>query len=66
MAEYGEGVGSATGLGGGNTGGSVDLGANATDFVNNAVHTIQVMPPGQLLLLVVVVLVGLVFLRKAL
>ena len=69
MAEYGEGVGHATGAGkalGGNAGGSQDLGAGVTAFVNNAVHTVQVMPPEQLLLLVVVVLAGLVFLRKAL
>ena len=69
MAEYGEGVGNATGVGqavGGGTSGSQDLGAGAAAFVNNAVHTVQVMPPEQLLLLVVVVLAGLVFLRKAL
>ena len=69
MAEYGEGVGHATGAGkalGGSAGGSQDPGAGVTAFVNNAVHTVQVMPPEQLLLLVVVVLAGLVFLRKAL
>jgi hypothetical protein len=69
MAEYGEGVGHATGAGkalGGGTGGTHDLGAGAAAFVNNAVHTVQAMPPEQLLLLVVVVLMGLVFLRRAL
>jgi hypothetical protein len=65
MAEYGEGVGQATGFGGA-TGGSQDLGVGAAAFVNDAVRTVQVMPPEQLLLLVVVILAGLVFLRKAL
>jgi len=69
MAEYGEGVGHATGAGkaiGGSSGGSQDLGAGVSAFVHNAVHTVQVMPPEQLLLLVVVILMGVVFLRKAL
>ena len=69
MAEYGEGVGHATGAGkaiGGGSGGSQDLGAGVSAFVHNAVHTVQVMPPEPLLLLVVVLLMGLVFLRKAL
>jgi hypothetical protein len=69
MAEYGQGVGQATGAGGplgGSGGGSQDLGAGAMAFVHNAIHTVQVMPPEQLLLLVVVALIGLVFLRKAL
>src|SRR6478735_5490204 len=54
MAEYGEGVGHATGAGkaiGGGSGGSQDLGAGVSAFVHNAVHTVQVMPPEQLLLL---------------
>jgi hypothetical protein len=69
MAEYGEGVGHATGAGkaiGGGSGGSQDLGAGVSAFVHNAVHTVQVLPPEQLLLLVVVILMGVVFLRKAL
>ena len=69
MAEYGEGVGQGTGAGkalGGGTGGTQDLGAGVSDFVNNAVHTVQVLPPEQLLLFIVVVLAGLVFLRRAL
>jgi len=69
MAEYGEGVGHATGAGkaiGGGSGGSQDLGAGVSALMHNAVHTVQVMPPEQLLLLVVVFLLGLVFLRKAL
>ena len=43
---------------GGGSGGSQDLGAGVSAFVHNAVHTVQVMPPEQLLLLVVVVLDG--------
>ena len=70
MAEYGEGVGNATGVGntlGGGTGGTQDLGAGVSAFLNDAAYTVQVMPPEQLLLLIVVVaLAGFVFLRKAL
>ena len=67
MAEYGQGVGNATGAGGAlQRGGSHDLGVGISAFVNDAVHTVQAMPPEQLLLLVVVVFLGFVVLRKAL
>lgn len=68
MAEYGQGVGTATGAGGavGGGGGTQDLGVGVSAFVSDAIHTVQVMPPEQLLLLVVVVLAGFVLLRKAL
>jgi len=65
MAEYGQGVGQATGAAGGGGGGTQDLGAGAMAFVNHAVHTVSTMPPAQLALLAVVVILGLIFLRRA-
>jgi len=66
MAEYGNGVGQATGVAGGSGGGqSMDAGAAIGQFVGNAAHTISTMPPAQLALLVVVVIVGFVILKRA-
>jgi hypothetical protein len=68
MVEYGNGVGQATGIAGGSGGGggtSMDAGAAFGQFVNNAVHTISTMPPTQLALLVVIVVVGLVIFKRA-
>jgi hypothetical protein len=66
MLEYGQGVGQATGVaGGGGAGGSQDLGAAASQFVTNAVDTISTMPPEMLLAMVVVILLGLIMLRRA-
>jgi hypothetical protein len=69
MVEYGNGVGQATGLAGGSGGGgggtSMDAGAAFEQFVNNAVHTISTMPPTQLALLVVIVVIGLVIFKRA-
>jgi hypothetical protein len=68
MVEYGNGVGQATGVatgGSGGGGGSMDAGAAFGQFVNNAVHTISTMPPTQLALLVVVVVVGFLIFKRA-
>ena len=66
MVEYGNGVGQATGVAGGGGGGrSMDAGAALGQFVTNAVHTISTMPPAQLALLAVLVVVGLVILKRA-
>ena len=67
MVEYGNGVGQATGVagGGGGGGGSMDAGAAMGQFVDNAIHTISTMPPTQLALLVVVVVVGLLIFKRA-
>jgi hypothetical protein len=66
MVEYGQGVGQATGIaGGGGGGGSQDLGAAASQFVSNAVNTVSTMPPGMLLALVVLIVLGLIVLRRA-
>jgi hypothetical protein len=67
MVEYGQGVGHATGAGGGATGGggTTDVGAAAVDFLTNAVDQVAALPPETLALIVVVILAGLVFLRRA-
>jgi hypothetical protein len=67
MVEYGNGVGQATGVagGGGGGGGSMDAGAAMGQFVDNAIHTISTMPPTQLALLVVIVVVGFLIFKRA-
>jgi hypothetical protein len=68
MVEYGNGVGTATGVAGGGSGGggqTMDAGAAFGQFVGNAVHTISTMPPTQLALLAVIVVVGLVIFKRA-
>ena len=67
MVEYGNGVGQATGVagGGGHASQQLDAGAAFGQFISNSVHTIQTMPPAQLALLVVAVVVGLLILRRA-
>jgi hypothetical protein len=69
MVEYGQGVGQATGVaGGGGAGGggqTMDAGVAFGQFVGNAVHTVQTMPPAELALLVIVVIVGLVLFKRA-
>ena len=67
MVEYGNGVGTTTGLagGGGGGGGGGDAGVAIGQFVNNAAHTISTMPPMQLALLVVIVIVGFVIFKRA-
>jgi hypothetical protein len=68
MVEYGNGVsgvaGQATG-GSAATGQSVDVGASASQFVTDTVHTLSTLPPAGLLALAVVIVLGLVFLRRA-
>lgn len=67
MIEYGHGVGQTTGLGGGGGqgAGSGDAGVAIGQFVDNAAHTISTMPPMQLALLVVIVIVGFIILKRA-
>lgn len=66
MVEYGQGVGQATGVAGGGGGGQqMDAGAAVGQFVNNAVHTLSTMPPTQLALLVVIVVIGFVIFKRA-
>jgi hypothetical protein len=67
MVEYGQGVGQATGASGavGGGGGTRDLGADVSNAINSAVHTVSALPPETLVLIVVLVFVGLIILRKA-
>jgi len=69
MVEYGNGVsgvaGQVAGGSAGGTGRSVDVGASASQFITDSAHTLSTLPPAALLGLVVVVFLGLVFLRRA-
>jgi hypothetical protein len=67
MAEYGQGVGQSTGAGGGSDGGqAIDAGAAIGQMVVDAVTTVSALPPAMLLLGFVVLVVGLMILRRAL
>jgi len=68
MVEYGNGVGGVAGQvtgGSGVPGRSVDFGAQASQFLTDAVQTLSTMPPAALLALAVVVFVGLLLLKRA-
>jgi hypothetical protein len=68
MAEYGNGVSGVAGqvTGGSGTGGrAVDVGASASQFLNDSVQNLSTMPPAALVALVVVVFLGLLFLKRA-
>jgi hypothetical protein len=68
MVEYGNGVGGVAGQVAGSHGGGsgpVDVGASVGQFLTSSVHTLSTMPPGELLGVFVVVIVGLLILRRA-
>ena len=67
MVEYGNGVGQGAGQAGGGSGGgqSLDAGAAMGQFVTDSVNTISTMPPAALLAGLVVILVGLMLLKRA-
>ena len=68
MVEYGNGVGQVAGKVGGGAGSggrSMDVGASLGQFVNDSVHTLSTMPPAALLAGIVIVFLGLVFLKRA-
>ena len=67
MVEYGNTVGGVGGqvAGGAGAGRSVDFGAQASAFLTDTVHTLSTLPPAALLGLVVVVFLGLLFLKRA-
>ena len=68
MVEYGNGVSGVAGQVTGGSGGggrSVDIGASASQFLSDSAHTLSTLPPAALLGLVVVVFLGLVFLKRA-
>ncbi len=66
MLEYGNGVGEMSGQAGGGSGGaSMDVGASLGQLVTDASNTISTTPPGILVLGLVVVVVGLMMLKRA-
>jgi hypothetical protein len=68
MVEYGNGVGQVAGqaAGGAGTGGrSLDVGASVGRFVTDSVHTLSTMPPEILLAGVVILVVGVLLLKRA-
>ena len=68
MVEYGNGVSRVAGQvgGGAGTGGrSIDVGASVGQFVTDSANTISTMPPAYLLLGIVVIVVGLLMVKRA-
>ena len=65
MVEYGNGVGQTTGVGGGSGGGSGDAVAAFGQFVGDAVDRVAALPPSTIALAIIVILVGLLILRRA-
>ena len=68
MVEYGNGIGQVAGKAGGGAGPggqSVDMGASIGHFVTNSMHTLSAMPPAYLLAGFVIIVVGLIVLRRA-
>ncbi|OGO51849.1 MAG: hypothetical protein A2Z32_09445 [Chloroflexi bacterium RBG_16_69_14] len=63
MVEYGNGVGEVAGRSGGG-GQSMDVGASLSQLVTDSVNTISTMPPAALLLGVVIIVVGLMMLKR--
>ena len=66
MVEYGNGVGEVAGRsgGGGSGGQSMDVGASLGQIVNDSVHTISSLPPTTLLIGVILIVFGLIMLRR--
>ena len=64
MLEYGNGVGEVAGRAGGGGGRSLDVGASLGQFVNDSIHTVSTMPPAALMAGVVVIVLGLIMLRR--
>ena len=68
MVEYGNGVGQVSGQVAGGSGGggqTVDMGASVGQFVTNSMHTISTMPPAYLVIGAVIIVLGLIMLRRA-
>lgn len=68
MVEYGNGVSGVAGEVAGTTGSpgrTIDLGAQASQFLTDSVQTLSALPPAGLLALAVAVFVGLLLLKRA-
>jgi hypothetical protein len=67
MVEYGNGVGQGAGqVGGGSGGPSMDVGASLSELITDSVQTISTTPPGILVLAFVIIVVGLMMLKRVL
>jgi len=64
MVEYGNGVGEVAGRSGGG-GRSMDVGASLSQFVTDSVNTVSTMPPAALLLGFVIIVIGLLMVKRA-
>jgi hypothetical protein len=67
MLEYGNAAGQVAGRAGGDhgTGGrNLDFGASLGQFASDSVHTLSTMPPAALLAGFVIVVLGLMFLKR--
>ena len=68
MVEYGNGVSQVGGqVAGGSQGGprTMDVGASVAQFFTSSAHTISTLPPGVLVAGCVVILLGLLMLKRA-
>ncbi len=67
MVEYGNTVSGVAGqtAGGAGAGRSVDMGASVGQLLNDSVHTLSTMPPAALLVGLVVIVLGLLMLKRA-
>ena len=68
MVEYGNGVSGVAGQVAGTPGApgrTIDLGAQASQFLTDSVQTLSALPPAGLLALAVAVFVGLLLLKRA-
>jgi len=65
MVEYGHGVGQATGAGGSHGGQATDAGAAIGQMINDAVQAVSTAPPEMLVLGLVVLILGLIILKRA-
>lgn len=68
MVEYGNGVSGVAGQVGGGAGGggqSIDVGASVGHFVTTSMQTLSTMPPAYLLAGFVIIVLGLIMLRRA-
>ncbi|MEP6638017.1 MAG: hypothetical protein ABJC39_01590 [Chloroflexota bacterium] len=67
MLEYGNGVGEVAGRATGGSGGGsapVDVGTQLSQIVTDSANTISTLPPGMLLLGLVVIVLGLMMLKR--
>jgi hypothetical protein len=68
MVEYGNGISGVAGQVGGGAGGggqSVDVGASVSQFVTTSMHTLSSVPPAYLVVGFVIVILGLIMLKRA-